>query len=196
MKFTKQRIKEIIKEELLAEATTRLSTMKDLDIHTGGKQAVLYGKKYKLGLDRKSLLYLVKLIRQEMGLYEGPALKEGKVFKLPNGLKVEFLGKMKLVLSRGSKQVELDVGELKMFLKGAKNAGVREGKLTEGKRKELEIHVMDKLKVDKILKKLKLKPGKDYDIGAGSSRSFMLDIDVKHLDKVISLLMQNRIRTK
>ncbi len=69
-------------------------------------------------------------------------------------------------------------------------------RLKEGKRKELEIHVMDKIKVDKILKKLKLKPGKDYDIGAGSSRSFMLDIDVKHLDKVIALLMQNRIRTK
>tara|TARA_R100000315_G_C5160346_1_gene92204 strand:+ start:387 stop:662 length:276 start_codon:yes stop_codon:yes gene_type:complete len=69
-------------------------------------------------------------------------------------------------------------------------------RLKEGKRKELEIHVMDKLKVDKILKKLKLKPGKDYDVGVGSSRSFMLDIDVKHLDKVIASLMQNRIRTK
>ena len=68
--------------------------------------------------------------------------------------------------------------------------------LSEGKRHELEIHVQDKLKVNKILKTLKLKPGKDYDFGAGSSRSFMLDIDVKHLDKVVTLLMKNRIRTK
>ena len=68
--------------------------------------------------------------------------------------------------------------------------------LTEAKRRELEIHVRDKLKVDKILKTLKLKPGKDYDIGAGSSRSFMLDIDVKHLDKVVTLFMKQRIRTK
>ena len=68
--------------------------------------------------------------------------------------------------------------------------------LAEGKRHELEIHVHDKLKVDKILKQLRLKPGKDYDIGVGSSRSFMLDIDVKHLDKVVTLLMKNRIRTK
>ena len=43
---------------------------------------------------------------------------------------------------------------------------------------------------------MRLKPGKDYDIGVGSSRSFMLDIDVKHLDKVVTLLMKNRIRTK
>ena len=68
--------------------------------------------------------------------------------------------------------------------------------LAEGKRHELEIHIQDKLKVDKILKKLKLKPGKDYDIGVGSRQSFMLDIDVKHLDKVVTLLMKNRIRTR
>ena len=68
--------------------------------------------------------------------------------------------------------------------------------LIEAKRRQLQIPVMDKLKVDKILKALKLKPGKDYDIGAGSSRSFMLDIDVKHLDKVVTLFMKQRIRTK
>ena len=50
--------------------------------------------------------------------------------------------------------------------------------------------------VDPDSGKLKLKPGKDYDVGAGSSRSFMLDIDVKHLDKVVTLLMKNKIRTK
>ena len=68
--------------------------------------------------------------------------------------------------------------------------------IKEGKRKQLKIHVMDKLKVDKILKVLKLKPGKDYDIGAGSSRSFILDIEGKHLDKVVTLLMKMRVRTK
>ena len=73
---------------------------------------------------------------------------------------------------------------------------IREEVLREGKRRELEIHVRDKIKTDKILKKLRLKPGKHYDIGYGSSRSFMLDIDVKHLDKVVTLLMKNRIRTK
>jgi hypothetical protein len=68
--------------------------------------------------------------------------------------------------------------------------------IVEAKRRELEIHVRDKNKVDKILKKLRLKPGKDYDIGFGSSRSFMLDINVKYLDKVVAILMKNRINVK
>ena len=68
--------------------------------------------------------------------------------------------------------------------------------LMEGKRRQLEIPVIDKIKVDKILKKLRLKSGKDYDIGYGSSRSFMLDIDVKHLDKVVTIFMKNRIQVK
>ena len=68
--------------------------------------------------------------------------------------------------------------------------------LMEAKRRELEIHVRDKIKVDKILKKAKLKPGKDYDIGYGSSRSFMLDVDVKWLDKLITTFIQNRINVK
>ena len=68
--------------------------------------------------------------------------------------------------------------------------------LMEGKRRQLEIPVIDKIKVDKILKKLRLKSGKDYDIGYGSSRSFVLDIDVKHLDKVVTIFMKNRIQVK
>ena len=68
--------------------------------------------------------------------------------------------------------------------------------LMEAKRRELEIHVRDKIKVDKILKKLRLKPGKDYDIGVGSSRSFMLDVDVEHLDELITIFMKNRIQVK
>ena len=67
--------------------------------------------------------------------------------------------------------------------------------LMEGKRRQLEIPVMDKLKVDKILKQLKLKIGKDYDIGVGKGSTFILDVDGKHLDKVITLFMKNRIRT-
>ena len=67
--------------------------------------------------------------------------------------------------------------------------------LMEGKRRQLEIPVMDKLKVDKILKQLKLKIGKDYDIAAGKGSTFILDVEGKHLDKVITLFMKNRIRT-
>ena len=68
--------------------------------------------------------------------------------------------------------------------------------LMEGKRRQLEIPVMDKLKVDKILKQLKLKIGKDYDIGVGKGNTFILDVEGKHLDKVITLFMKNRISVK
>ena len=67
-------------------------------------------------------------------------------------------------------------------------------KLNEVKRRELKIPTMDKIKTDKVLKKLKLKLGKDYDMGYGDRNTFLLDIDVKHLDKVITYLMQNRVR--
>ena len=96
----------------------------------------------------------------------------------------------------------------KEYIKHLTNKKLTEGKIrklvresienlmTEAKRRELEIHVRDKIKVDKILKKLRLKSGKDYDIGVGSSTSFMLDVDVKHLDKVITIFMKNRINVK
>ena len=46
---------------------------------------------------------------------------EGKSFRLSNGVKVEFIGKMQLKLTNHKgKQVILDVNELRMFLKGAK----------------------------------------------------------------------------
>ena len=56
-----------------------------------------------------------------MGLFEGPEITEGKSYRLSNGVKVEFLGKMKLQLTNyKGKKVVLDVNELRMFLKGAK----------------------------------------------------------------------------
>ena len=70
----------------------------------------------------------------------------------------------------------------------------KEGKLNEGKRRQLQIPVMDKLKVDKILKKNRLKIGKDYDIGVGKGATFILDVDQKVLDKLLDILVANRIR--
>ena len=54
--------------------------------------------------------------------------------------------------------------------------------LKEGKRRQLQIPIMDKLKVNKILKKLKLKIGKDYDVGVGKGSTFIIDVDQKVLD--------------
>jgi len=68
--------------------------------------------------------------------------------------------------------------------------------LKEGKRRQLKIPVMDKLKTNKILKKLKMKIGKDYDIGVGKGSTFVLDVDQKVLNKILDPLISNRIRVK
>ena len=73
---------------------------------------------------------------------------------------------------------------------------IDEGKLAEGKRRQLQIPVMDKLKVDKILKKARAKMGKDYDYGVGKGATFILDMDEKLLNKVLDIMVSNRIRVK
>ena len=65
--------------------------------------------------------------------------------------------------------------------------------LTEAKRRQLQIPIRDKIKVDKILKKMKLKIGKDYDIGVGKGATFILDIEQKLLDKLLDVLISKRI---
>ena len=66
--------------------------------------------------------------------------------------------------------------------------------LHEGKRRQLQIPIMDKLKVNKILKKMRFKIGKDYDVGVGKGATFILDVDQKVLDKLLDVLISNRIR--
>ena len=66
--------------------------------------------------------------------------------------------------------------------------------LQEGKRRQFKIPIMDKLKVNKILKKQRLKIGKDYDIGVGKGATFILDVDIKILDKLMDILISNGIR--
>jgi len=66
--------------------------------------------------------------------------------------------------------------------------------LQEGKRRQLQIPIIDKRKVDQIMKKLRLKIGKDYDVGVGKGSTFILDIDQKVLDKLLDVLIANRIR--
>ena len=107
---------------VLYEGRYRLSPQKDLEIHSGGTIAQVFGKKAVVALDKKSMKELVKLIGRNMGLIEKlEKIMEGKSFRLSNGVKVEFIGKMQLKLTNHKgKQVILDVNELRMFLKGAK----------------------------------------------------------------------------
>ena len=65
-----------------------------------------------------------------------------------------------------------------------------------GKMVQWQIPVKDKLKVDKILKKSGGKIGKNYDIGVGKAGTFILDLDRKYEDKVLELLIKNRIKVK
>lgn len=59
----------------------------------------------------------------------------------------------------------------------------------------LEIHVKDKVKVDKLLKSMKLKPSKDWTTKFGGRNIFILDIkNNKIFDKVLELLIKNKIK--
>jgi len=124
MKISKQRIKEIIREEFhnLQEKTVRLSTMKDANFEPG-QFVQLMGKKGMVKLDKKSVHKLAKIVRQLSGkkgmgwsfTMEGK-LNEGKVVTLPNGIKVkiDFNG---LTFIGGTKPVFLDRNEMMTFFK-------------------------------------------------------------------------------
>ena len=71
-----------------------------------------------------------------------------------------------------------------------------EGKLNEGKMVQWEIKDREKKKVSKILDKLRLKMGKNYDFGAGKGSTFVLELDTKFEDKVLEMLIKNRINVQ
>ena len=80
-------------KNLLLEKTVRLSTMKDANF-VPGQFVQLVGKKGMIKLDKKSVKYLAKWIRNNSGKHgmgwsftEGK-LNEGKTLTLPNGVKV------------------------------------------------------------------------------------------------------------
>ena len=156
MKITKQRLKEIIREELMNESPEGRAQM-----HAKGlsKDALRLATYLKKGDVDKARYFMKDII---------DSLKEVEKFTRKND----------------AAYVALKKGPLKFA----------EGKLNEGKRRQLQIPVMDKLKVDKILKKNRLKIGKDYDIGVGKGATFILDVDQKVLDKLLDVLVSNRIR--
>ena len=72
----------------------------------------------------------------------------------------------------------------------------RIGILFDAKMVQLQIPMRDRKKVDKILKKSRGKEGKDFDYGVGRGSTFMLELDKKFQDRVIELLIKNRIQVK
>jgi len=68
--------------------------------------------------------------------------------------------------------------------------------LREAKMVQWQIKEIEKKKVKKILDKLRLKMGKDYDFGAGKGSIFILELDKKYENKVLELLINNRINVQ
>lgn len=66
--------------------------------------------------------------------------------------------------------------------------------LSEARMVQLQIPYRDRKKAEQILKKLRLTPGKDYDYGVGKGATFILELDVKHEDKVLEMLIKNRVQ--
>ena len=69
--------------------------------------------------------------------------------------------------------------------------------LSEAKMVQLQIKEIEKKKVSKILNKLRLKMGKNYDFGASRrGATFVLELDKKFEDKVLELFIKNRINVQ
>ena len=62
--------------------------------------------------------------------------------------------------------------------------------LTEGKRVQFIIPMRDRKKTAQVLKKTRLKPGRDYDYGVGKGSTFILDIDKNYRDKFLELAIK------
>ena len=67
----------------------------------------------------------------------------------------------------------------------------KEGKLSD----QITIPETDKRAVLQILKKLRLNPGRDYDLGVGKGATFVLDLNKKYQSKVFDLFKKHRVRT-
>ena len=138
-----QRVRELIRKmvrEMMDESRVKLATKKDVEFH--GNIARLIGKKHSMGLDKKSLLMLLKAVRKHASItFNEGKLDESKVITLPNGVKVKIsFGKVTLSDTRG--KIELDRGELQKFGDAIKkHMRIREdfgGALRKGDRKKFD----------------------------------------------------------
>tara|TARA_B100001250_G_C19564024_1_gene684647 strand:+ start:439 stop:810 length:372 start_codon:yes stop_codon:yes gene_type:complete len=110
-------------KDILTESTVRLSPGKDADFVPGQWVRIL-GKKGFVKLDKKSVKWLAKWIRNNSGKHgmgwsfteSKQGLNETKL-TLPNGVKVELDFKGITFKSRHGKDVFLDRGELLKFFK-------------------------------------------------------------------------------
>ena len=158
MKITKQRLIEIIKEELINESPEGRAQMHAKGLSKDALRVFTYLKK---GDTDKARYFMKDII---------DSLKEVEKYTRKND----------------AAYVALKKGPLKFA----------EGKLNEGKMVQFQIKEIEKKKVKKILDKLRLKMGKNYDFGAGKGSTFVLELDKKFEDKVLEMLINNRINVR
>ena len=175
MKITKKRLKEIIKEEIQNININEAFSKKKVDTKIIAKR-MMKDKHYRMWFGPKWAQAILKKYRN--GVSEADIDRDMPEY-VPGALISDLFD--------GLNEGKLQEQKLRKAIRSI---------IKEAKRRELEIHARDKIKVDKILQKLRLKSGKDYDIGVGSRQSFMLDVDVKNLDKLITIFMKNRINVK
>jgi hypothetical protein len=65
--------------------------------------------------------------------------------------------------------------------------------LSEAKQVQFIIPYRDKKKVAQLLKKTKLKMGRDYDFGVGKGTTFVLELDSNYRDKFLELAIKYKI---
>ena len=111
-KLSKLQKKNKKNEGKLAEARVRLATKKDVEFH--GNIAQLIGKNHSMGLDKKSLAYLLRAIRQHTRMSFESKINEAKILTLPNGIKLKIdINGITLIDRRG--KIKLDRAELQKF---------------------------------------------------------------------------------
>ena len=72
---------------------------------------------------------------------------------------------------------------------------IREELLREGRlQTQFQIPTREQKKVDLLLKKAKYKEGRDFDYGVGKGPTFILEVNKKFENKILSLLVQKGVR--
>ena len=109
----------MIKLGTIVETKTRISSDKEVQVNSD--LLTVFGRKGKLTLDKKSMRYLVDLVRSNMG-YTYEATKMGKSqAKLPNGTKVKMdTNKGLMLVNKKGIVVKLNRKELTKLLRAAK----------------------------------------------------------------------------
>ena len=190
-----------------------VDSMKDADLNRIRRSAILYKVIQASGMSTKTLMQDIQKIKQGLKKNE---VSEGKLTEATDSYVVwsPLLNKVYdgpvsekkalMLIKKYAKQGQYHVGMLgtKYFNKtklGKKNP-VKEGKLTEQKFKKVILpnDMKTKVKVSKMIKQLKLKIDKDYDVKALKSRGGdqVISILPKHYNKFIELAMQNKLNPR